>query len=86
MIDIGHLEKKTIILKLPSMSKAISGTVVKVEKDYGLWIMDGELSRSLSEFGFPAVLEKPALFVPLTSIEWLMVASESDVVHQEFAE
>ena len=77
MIDLGHLENKPVVFKLPGMTKAITGKVVKVEKERGLWIMDGGLANSLSQFGFPAVLEKPALFVPFSSLEWLMAASES---------
>jgi len=77
MIDLGHLENRRIIIKLPNMRAAMAGTVVKIEKERGLWIMDNALERSLQEFGFPAVLEKPALFVPFSSLEWLVAASES---------
>ncbi len=79
MIDIAHLENREIVFKLPGMAKAVSGKVVKVDKEHkGLWIMGGDLVKALSEFGFPKGLQKPALFVPLNSLEWLMADSEYD--------
>jgi len=78
MITIRSLETKQVVIKLSSMTTAITGTVTKVEQDHGFWIMDSGLEKSLREFGFPAVLAKPALFVPFSSLDFLVAASESD--------
>lgn len=83
MIDTAHLDNRPIIFKLHSVSKAMSGTVVKVEKDHGFWIMGGDLLQMLSSFGSAGMLEKPALFVPFESLEWLLAASESSADHRE---
>jgi hypothetical protein len=71
MIDLGHLRNRSIILKMTGMSRAIKADVVCEEKE-GVWLSGEALMSVLAETGLPVAMKTPAIFVPLSQIQWLI--------------
>jgi hypothetical protein len=75
MVDTRHLRNKTVILKFPAISKAVSTSVVNEEND-GLWFSDGDMIGALVDAGIPAGMKAPAIFVPFSQIQWLIAENQ----------
>ncbi len=76
-IDLVHLPTRRIIVKISGVAKPVSCEVKRIEPAVGLWLMGGGILGRLAEQGLPAeAVANPAVFVPMTSIEWLMAQSE----------
>jgi len=75
MIDLGHLRNRPIILKMTGMSRAIKADVVCEEKE-GVWFSGEALMSVLVETGLPVAMKTPAIFVPLSQIQWLIAENQ----------
>jgi hypothetical protein len=75
MIDLGHLRNRPIILKMTGISKAIKADVVCEEKE-GVWFSGDALMGQLAEAGLPVAMKCPAIFVPLSQIQWLIAENQ----------
>jgi hypothetical protein len=75
MIDLGHLRNRPIILKMTGMSRAIKADVVCEEKE-GVWFSGEALMSVLAETELPVAMKTPAIFVPLSQIQWLIAENQ----------
>jgi hypothetical protein len=77
MIDKAHLRDKSVVFKMSCHATSLTGTIVGVEDD-GLWIVSADVVSALAkQFHLASGIQKPAVFVPICSLDWLMAASES---------
>jgi hypothetical protein len=77
MIDKRHLIGKSVIIKLDSVSKALTGVVSHVEND-GIWFISGDIIGEIASAmaGLPLGVNEPAVYVPFSKISWLMAPNE----------
>jgi hypothetical protein len=60
---------------MTGMSRAIKADVVCEEKE-GVWFSGEALMSVLAETGLPVTMKTPAIFVPLSQIQWLIAENQ----------
>lgn len=79
MIDRAHLQDKQIVFRFISLDGVYSGVVKQVESD-GLWIesplLFGQLATDLAWKVQVQSIQGPVLFVPTSSLLYLIVSGE----------